>query len=145
MADTTYLKYTVEEIVRNQLSEEFGQFFTAKRMKLLTGAMHEFTAVSEHNTIVAEIKSSGGRTAGGTLPAGKIKAAIAELYYLSLVNAHRRILVLTDPEFHAIMVKRMDGALAPGLELKLVKLPEDVQKEVRAIQNHASKEVSPPK
>ena len=143
MADTTYLTNAVEEFVRARLAETFGQKFESRRLPLLTGGTHQFDAVSEYFTVVAGIKASSGRTSGGKLPVGKIKSAIAELYYLSLVSAHRRILVLTDPEFHEILTKRLHRALAPGLELMLIELPADIQAKVDLVQSQASREVSP--
>ena len=97
---------------------------------------------SEDGQTVAAIKTSGGRTARGRNPAGKINNAIAELYYLSLSEARRRMLVLTSPQFFDILDKHMEGRLAPGIELKLISLPPEIQEKVVDIQARASAEVS---
>ena len=143
MADTTFLKTVVEPHVRSVLQQEFGVSFEAQEVALSTGATQEFNAVSGDRSIVAAIKSASGRTAGGKIPSGKIKTAEAELYYLSLAQARTRLLVLTNPEFYEIMSKRLEGRLAPGISLRLVELPQEMQAKVSALQKVASKEVSP--
>lgn len=143
MANTNYLKRTVEDYVRAQLAREFGVPFRPGVLQLVTGGTHEFDAVSEDGSVVAGIKAASGKTSGGRTPVGKIKSAIAELYFLSLVSVPRRILVLTDPEFYQILSKRLEGRLAEGLELKLIRLPADIQCQVDKVRRDASREVSP--
>lgn len=143
MADTRYLKRTVEEYVRTQLAGEFSAPFRARVLQLVTGGTHEFDAVSEDGKVVAGIKAASGKTLGGCTPVGKIKSAIAELYFLSLVSAPRRILILTDPEFYRILLNRLEGRLAEGLEVKLVQLPPEIEREVAKVRRDASREVSP--
>jgi len=142
MANTTYLKTTVEPFVRSALRAEFGVEFRSRVVTLLTGGSHEFDAVSDDGQVVAAIKSASGKTSGGKNPSGKIKDAEAELYYLTLVNARTRILVLTNQEFYGILQARLRGRLAAGLSLKLVGLPPEMTEEVRRIQREASAEVS---
>lgn len=143
MANTNYLKRTVEDYVRVQLEREFGVPFRAAVLQLTTGGTHEFDAVSQDGRVVAGIKAASGKTSGGRIPVGKIKSAIAELYFLSLVPAARRILVLTNPEFYQILSTRLQGRLAEGLELKLLELPSDIQAQVDRVRRDASLEVSP--
>ena len=144
MADTTYLRQVVERTVRDALAKEFGARFEARALALTTGGTHEFDAVSEDGVVVASIKSASGKTAGGKNPSGKIKDSIAELYFLSLATAPIRVLVLTSPDFYAIMSGVLLGRLAPGLSLKLVPLPRHIQEQVEHVQKVASEEVSPP-
>jgi hypothetical protein len=90
VADTSYLRREVENYVRAQLAEEFGQHFTAEFLSLAPGGRHEFDAVAADRSVVASVKSASGLTAGGRVPSGKIKDCVAELYYLSLVEAPTR-------------------------------------------------------
>ena len=129
--------------MRAQLSQKFGVPFRPLALKLSTGGMHEFDAVSEDRRIVASIKTAGGRTASGRFPVGKIKSTEAELYYLALVPAEVRLLVLTSREFYAMMKRRLEGRLAPGISLELVLLPSEMEEEVRRIRRVASREVAP--
>lgn len=142
MADTRFLKHAVEPYVRKKLSEEFGSPFISRQVQLITGGSHEFDAVSEDGQIIAAIKTAGGKTATGKNPSGKINAALAELYFLSLVSAKRRLLILTTPPFYEILNNKLKGSLAPGLELKLILLPPKLQRRVSEIQTMASDEVS---
>lgn len=142
MADTTYLKRIVEPFVRRALAEEFGMHFGSRVLTLTTGGTHEFDAVSEDYQVIAAIKSASGKTRSKSIPSGKIKNAEAELYYLTLVTAPKRILILTTPEFYRIMSRRLAGRMAPGLTLKLIPLPQEIQDQVEQIQRTASEEVS---
>ncbi|MGH9782611.1 MAG: hypothetical protein ACRD88_00355 [Terriglobia bacterium] len=144
MADTTFLKGDVERYVRDQLGVEFGIPFRPRVLRLETGGTHEFDAVSEGGRVVAAIKAASGLTSGRKNPSGKIKTAIAELYFLSLVEAPVRLLVLTNPEFHTIFSREIQGRLAKGLAIKLLPLPVEMEKRVREVQDMASKEVSGP-
>jgi hypothetical protein len=143
MTDTTVIRRTVEPFVRQQLSEEFGMPFYSRVVALTTGGTHEFDAVSEDGKVVAAIKSASGKTAGGNVPAGKIRGVEAELYYLSLASARTRTLVVTDQEFYEMICKRLTGRLAPGLSIRLVALPPQIQAKVRKMQKAASDEVRP--
>jgi hypothetical protein len=143
MADTRLMKQEVESYVRNYLSGKFGVPFAPRKVKLVTGGLHEFDAVSEDGRIVAAIKSAGGKTVGGKNPSGKIKAAIAELYFLTLVEAPKRFLILTSPAFLDILSRELEGRLAKGVDLKLVELPLTLQQKVSKVQAIASYEVSP--
>ena len=141
MANTYYLKSVVETYIRNELGKKYGIAFSAKTMLLPTGGTHEFDAVSSDGRIVVAVKSASGKTAGGKNPSGKIKDVEAELYYLLLIQAPVRILVLTSEGFYRIMRQRLDGRLADGIKLQLMLLPPEIQEQVNQIQQIASKEV----
>lgn len=142
MADTRFLKHQVEEYVRDVLKRAHGVDFRSESLTLSTGGRHEFDAVSEDKQIVATIKSSSGKTVSGNLPSGKMRGVEAELYYLTLVDAPTRMVVLTDPQFYRIMLGRLKGKLADGLTLKLVELPPELQALASQVQKEASHEVS---
>jgi hypothetical protein len=143
MADTSYLTTIVEDYVRNRLAEEFGQSFGKRRLVLAPGGQHEFDAVSADGGVVASIKAASGLTSGGRMPSGKIKDSLAELYFLSLVDAPVRLLVLTTPAFFDIFVKRSEGAVPAGIQIRCIPLSADGQRQVNAIVQVASREVSP--
>jgi len=142
MADTTFLKKVVEPYVRKILAKEYAISFESKVLTLHSGGTHEFDAVSADLRIIGAIKTAGGKTATGRNPSGKIKDALAELYFLTLVSAPTRILILTSPAFYEIMNRFLRGRIAAGLDLKLIELPDDIQKEVKEIKRKASEEVS---
>lgn len=143
VANTAYLRREVERYVRHQLSDEFDQSFTSEFLALRPGGRHEFDAVSADRSVVASVKSASGLTSGGKKPSGKIKDCLAELYYLSLVDAPIRRLVLTTPAFFDIFEKVTAGAIADGLALVCMPLPPEMQRQVDLIVQEASKEVTP--
>lgn len=87
------------------------------------------------------IKTSSGLTSGNNLPGGKINSCIADLYYLGLVDAGVRRLVLTNPAFYDIFMTRMRGAIAHGIEVVLSPLDAELQAEVDQVIAAASKEI----
>ena len=145
MANTIILRRDVEDHVRKQLQEKYGIVFSSQVLRLRTGGEHEFDAVSADQTIVASIKSSSGLTSGNNIPDGKIKNSIAELYYLSLVEATLRLLVLTTPSFYQLFTSRMADKVAEGIQIELIPLTQELQKLVNEVVAQASKEVSPEK
>jgi hypothetical protein len=141
MANTLLMKTLVEPYVRDQLAKEFGQPFTSRFLPLPGGGRHEFDAVADDRTIVTSIKSSSGLTSGGKRPGAKIQACYAELYYLVQIEAPSRLLVMTNPEFFGIFERDSRGRLAPGIDLKLVRLPAEIQGAVDEVTRAASAEM----
>jgi hypothetical protein len=143
LANTKYLKTEVEAFVRCELEHRYGRPFSSRFLRLVTGGQHEFDAVSDDGSIVASIKASSGLTSGGRLPSGKFNDNIAELYFLTLVEAQQRFLILTSPEFYALLQRKLKERIAPGLSLLCIPLAEDIQREVDAVVLQASREMRP--
>ncbi len=145
MANTQILKEKVEPYVRKWLSELFGDSFHPKFLILSRvqgpAGTHEFDAVSSDEKIVAGIISSGGKTSSGKNPSGKLTKAVAEIYYLSLVDAEKKLLVLTDAEFSSILNSKMEGRLVEGVKILHCPLPKEMASEVAKMRAEASKEV----
>lgn len=148
MANTNALKERVEPFVRDWLASKFGKPFRFQFLPL-TGAKgrdgkpatHEFDAVSEDREIVCGIKTASWKTSGGKRGAGKIQGAYAEIYFLSLVEANQKYLILTDLEFFENLKKDSKGKLAPGIELLHCPLPDDLKREVDAIRTESRREL----
>jgi hypothetical protein len=141
LANTAYLRYFVEPWIRAQLEARYGQSFESKILRLQPGGGHEFDAVSEDGSVVASIKTSSGLTSGGNHPVGKVAACLNDIYYLSLIGAKVRLLILTNPEFHSLFMKTSQGKIASGIEVELMALPLDIQVDVDAISKRASDEM----
>jgi hypothetical protein len=137
MANTTYLKKTVENYVRERLREKFGQPFSSKSLSLTRvqgqARTHEFDAVSEDGKIVCSIKTASWKTSGGRRGSGKIHGAYAEIYFLDHVEAREKYLVLTDPEFCENLKRNSQGRLAPRVSLIDCELPQELKTEVDKI------------
>jgi hypothetical protein len=142
MANTHEIKRQIEPFVRGWLAERFGVTFS-KRVLPLTGCagVHEFDAVSEDGKIVASVKSSSGLTSGQRNPSGKFHASFEELYFLSLVAAEKRLLVLTSREFYNLFKKRSEGRVAPGIELCHCPLSSELDLLIGQIASEASDEI----
>ena len=146
MAKTTELR-EVELFVREQLGKDYpSHTFTEKPLRLRrkeagSYAFHKFDAVSEDNTIVASIKSHSWLTSGGNLPSGKIGQIYQSLYFLSLVDANTKLLILTDREAYEGFLTVSDGKVAEGIEIKLCSLSPELQSLTDKMHREASREM----
>ena len=77
------------------------------------------------------------------MPSGKIKDCLAEVYYLSLIQAPIRRLVLTTPSFFSIFTRATQGAVAEGIAIVCIPLPAEMQLRVDEVVRIASQEVTP--
>ncbi len=150
MADTRAYRDAEEWVRTRGLVQRFGMRFT--RRKLVVGAKedntpvyHEFDAVSEDVEIVASVKASSGRTAGGKFPTGKVKGAYFDLYFLQLARASMKILVLTDPAFFEIFRRDSNGKLPTDVQVLHLPLPRVLQDEVDEARKAASLEMTRPR
>jgi len=147
MADTTVFK-EVEDFIRQELERCYpGHTFSEKSLPLGkrrdgTPSFHRFDAVSEDNTIVASIKSHSWLTSSGKSPAGKIGQIYESLYFLSLVDAKTKLLVLTDRATYEGFLVKSDGKIAKDVEIKLCPLPPELGLRVKKVHQKASQEMS---
>ncbi len=147
MAKTIELK-EVERFIRKELAKDYSRHtFTEKKLPLRekrdgTYAVHNFDAVSEDKTIVASIKSHSWLTSGGNLPSGKIAQIYQSLYFLSLVYAKTKLLILTDREAHEGFLRVSDGKVAEDIEIKFYPLSPELQLSVKKVHQKASQEMS---
>ena len=145
---TVELKTQVEPFIRKELEKSYpGHTFTEKALPLRRKkdgnyAVHNFDAVSEDNSIVASIKSNSWLTSGGNVPSGKIGVIYQSLYFLSLVDAKTKLLILTDKKAYDGFLTVSDGKLAEGVEIKLYTLPPKLQLLVKDVHRKASQEMS---
>ena len=145
---TIELKTKVEPFIRRELEKTYTRHtFTEKALPLRRKrdgiyAVHKFDAVSEDNTIVASIKSHSWQTSGGNLPSGKIGQIYQSLYFLSLVDAKTKLLILTNREAYEGFLRVSDGKIAEDIEIKLCALPLELQLLVNKVLQKASQEMS---
>ncbi|MGA2653339.1 MAG: hypothetical protein ABSF28_22680 [Terracidiphilus sp.] len=144
MVDTTALKKQIEPHVQEWLRKQFGVRFRRQTV-LLTGngtaGQHQFAAVSEDGKIVASVKSLSGRTTGKNLPSAKIDSSYAEIYFLSLVQSEKRLLVLTDLEFYRLFCKQSAGMVVQGVDILHCELPLELERVKEAVRVAASAEI----
>lgn len=140
MVSTRQLGTAVADHVRDVLSAQYQTVFRRQRLRLQPGGYHEFDAVSENGRVVASVKTA---TAPGRHPASNTTNCLAELYFLSMAPARRKILVLTSPEFHETFRIALAGKLPGNVEIMHVPLPQDVAERVAAVQRAGTDETQP--
>lgn len=140
MANTSALQEAIQW-VRDDLERQFGSVFAKSKVRLRTGGARTFNAVAANGLVVASVMNASGATSGGKKPVGKIRGAIAELYYLSLVDAPSRLLVVTSLDFLRYLEREMEGALVEGLKILHVQLPARLAEAVAEVREAASDEM----
>lgn len=142
MANTNDLKILVEPYIRNALSEEFETDFENSELSLAltSGGDHKFDAIAKDRSVIAGVKTSR-MLPSGSVGAGPIKSAYTELYFLSLIAADTRLLVLTDRGFFEHFRQLSEGRVAAGIEIRYMKLPDEIEKRVAEILEESSKEI----
>lgn len=145
MANTSLLKTLIEPYVRSWLSRTFSIEFELAEIpiRLSTGGLHRFDAVSKDRTIIAGIKSSGLRNYKSKLPigVGVIKSTFTELYFLSLVKADKKLLILTDEKYYKHFLRVSDGKVAKGIEIIYCSLTNEILAKTASVHKSCSNEI----
>jgi len=146
MADTR-VQLEVEDWVRREwMPRQFGQRFRRERVLLTSGGVFDFDAVSEDNTVVATISTSGGTTSSGKLAVGKLLKIRSDMLFLMLVKAQRRIVVLTELDMLGVCIKEREGGrVPPEIEFLQASIPDGLAEKLKAARKLASMEVTPAK
>ena len=144
MADTR-IQIEVEDWVRrNWMPQQFGQNFYRERLSLVSGGVFDFDAVSEDHKIVATISTSGSKTATGRHAVGKLLKIRSDMFFLLLVNADRRFVILTEPDMLELCQKEAEGGrVSSSIKFYCAQIPDDLLVRLRSARQVASKEVSP--
>jgi hypothetical protein len=118
--------------------------FSRERLRLRSGGVFDFDAVSEDHSIVATISTSGAKTSGGKPAAGKILKLRSDMLFLSMVEAKRRVIVLTEPDMYDQCKKEAGGGrVPPESEFACALLSEDLRARLVAARLTASREFDP--
>jgi hypothetical protein len=142
MADTNIIRAKVEPFVCDWLRRKFGVSFSREKLLLKEcESNHQFDAVSEDRRIVACIRSASGNTSGQNSPSGKLAGAFKDLYYLLLVEADIKVLVLTDSEFHEYFERGQRKNIPSSIQVLHCALPAEIEQSVRAMRKSATEEI----
>jgi len=143
----TRIQLEVEDWIRQKwLPQEFGQSFRPEKLRLDAGGVFDFDAVSTDNSIVASISTSNASTPGGKSGAGKLQKLRADMLFLSMAEAKRRIIVLTERDMYDLCQKEKKSGRVPlSIEFAHAELPTDLAVQLREAREVASREVSPAK
>lgn len=135
----------VEKWVRETwLADEFGRTFRAERLRLVTGGYFNFDAVSDDDSIVANISTCNAFTAGGRGAAAKIQKLRADMLFLLMADVQKRFIVLTEKDmFDLCQREKENGRVPPEIEFLHAPLPPQQAGELLKAKRIASAEVSP--
>ena len=142
MANTNSLSKIVEPFILNKIREELHCDFEPVHtsLKLLTGGEHRFDIVSRDRSIVGDIKSNSVRQ-NGKVGSGVIKSIYYDIYLLTLVEAKKKMMILTNPNFYKVFSKHSAGKIPFGIDLRLIELPFDLEELVEKDRKLARNEI----
>src|SRR5205823_5645773 len=120
---------------------EYGTKFFRERLRLRSGGVFDFDAVSEDHSIVATISTSGSKTSGGKHAVGKILKLRSDMLFLTMVEAERRIIVLTERDMCDQCEKEAAGGrVPPEIEFVCAIIPDDLRTRLATARSKASAE-----
>jgi len=145
MADTTAQREAENWIRTNWMPLQFGQKFEQRNLPLSSKGVFKFDAVSDNEMIAANISTSSAKTARGKLGVGKMQKIRADMYFLLLLPAEvRKLLIFTEPDMAESCNKEKEkGRIPNNIEIYYVTLPSDLQIKLQKSKDVASDEVSP--
>ncbi len=127
MANTQYIKTSVEPYIRSWLSMRCGNIdLLEEDSKLSTGGYHKFDAVSGNRFIVAAFVCNRAKTATGKENTGGVRKTLNDLQFLNLLagTATKRFLVFTDKDFLKLIQKRGKRVGTKEITFLYCKLPQ---------------------
>jgi hypothetical protein len=141
MADTR-VQLEVEDWVRQTwMPQHFGVNFYRERLKIRSGGVFDFDAVSADKSIVATISTSGAKTAGGKNAVGKIMKIRSDILFLTMVEAKRRVVVLTERDMYEQYLREVQGGrVPPEVEFVYAPLCENINERLIAARLACSSE-----
>ena len=144
MADTR-VQLEVEDWVReNWMPGQFGQSFYRNRVKLSSGGVFDFDAVSDDRSIAACISTSGSKTSGGKHAVGKLLKIRSDMFFLLLATGlKRRLVILNELDMHETCLKEQNGGrVPPEIEFHLARIPDELHERLVRARAAASREVT---
>ena len=111
---------------------------------LTSGGVFDFDAVSADGMIVANISTSGSKTASGKGGTGKMLKVRSDIYFLLLARAQRTLMLLTERDMYERWLAEVESGRVPdSIEFVHVDIPHELDRKLRASRQAASREVTP--
>jgi hypothetical protein len=143
MADTRVQLEVEDWVRRNWMSSEYGTKFSRERLRLRSGGVFDFDAVSEDHSVVATISTSGSKTSGGKNAVGKILKLRSDMLFLTMVEARQRIIVLTERDMCDYCEReKAAGRIPPEIDFVCAIIPDDLRSRLVVARLKASGESS---
>jgi hypothetical protein len=142
MADTTYQR-AVERWVRDAwLPRRFGISFEARSLRLRSGGLFEFDAVSVDGRIAANISTSSERTASGKHGVAKVQKIRADMLFLLLAECEQRLIVLTEHDMFDWWRREVGRGRVPHeIAFEHARLPSEMASTLHRARDAASREL----
>jgi hypothetical protein len=141
MADTRIQLEVEDWVRRNWMASHFSMKFSRERLPLRSGGVFDFDAVSEDHSVVATISTSGSKTSGGKNAVGKMLKLRSDMLFLTMVEAKRRLIILTERDMHDQCKKEVAGGrVPPEIEFACAIIPDELRKRLVEAQLKASGE-----
>lgn len=142
MADTRIQLEVEDWVRRNWMPSQYGTKFSRERLRLRSGGVFDFDAVSEDHSIVATISTSGAKTSGGKHAVGKILKLRSDMLFLTMVEAKRRVIILTERDMCDQCEKEAAGGrVPPEIEFVCASIPDELRKRLIEGREKASEEL----
>jgi len=131
-------------IRREWLSGKFRQRFIKATVRLTSGGMFEFDAVSVDESIVACISTSGLTTSGGKPGSGKKHKIRSDLFFLLLTpNSKQRLMVFTEQDMYEFWLKEQENGRVPrGVQFLIAAIPIELREKLSRAKAKSAEEVS---
>ena len=144
MAETKTQLEIEDWIRREWLSGKFRQRFIKDTVRLTSGGMFEFDAVSVDESIVACISTSGLTTSGGKPGSGKKHKIRSDLFFLLLTpNSKQRLMVFTEQDMHEFWLKEQKNGRVPrGVQFLIATIPMELREKLSRAKAKSAEEVS---
>jgi hypothetical protein len=143
MADTRIQLEVEDWVRRNWMPGHFSTKFSRERLPLRSGGVFDFDAVSEDHSIVATISTSGSKTSNGKNATGKILKLRSDMLFLTMVEAKRRVIVLTERDMLDQCERELAGGRVPReIEFVCAAIPEELRTRLIVTRLKASGESS---
>jgi hypothetical protein len=123
------------------MAPHFGTKFSRERLPLRSGGVFDFDAVSEDHGIVATISTSGAKSSGGRHAVGKMLKLRSDILFLTMVEAKRRVIVLTERDMCDQCEKEVAGGrVPPEIEFVCAIIPDELRARLVTARSKASGE-----
>jgi hypothetical protein len=126
------------------MSQQFGQRFHRDRVRLTSGGVFDFDAVSADGQIVASISTSSAQTSGAKRGSGKLMKLRSDMLFLLLAAPTRPLMILTERDmFELCENEKKAGRVPQNIEFHCASLPPHLAAKLKGAKKLSSDEVSP--
>ncbi|MEA1998633.1 MAG: hypothetical protein U9N61_04825 [Euryarchaeota archaeon] len=144
MAETKTQLEIEDWIRREWLSGKFRQRFIKDTVRLTSGGMFEFDAVSVDESIVACISTSGLTTSGGKPGSGKRHKIRSDLFFCLLTpSSKQRLMVFTEQDMYEFWLKEQKNGRVPRvIQFLIAAIPMELREKLSRAKAKSAEEVS---